>query len=107
MMPRKILLIQLFSYGDCLFATAIARQIKSDFAGCELTWAIAPFCASILNNNPYVDHVWEPGYITDKSLQTFSTNKQRLFKEAEAKGFETIFFSQIIEDNFSYYNGLV
>lgn len=107
MMPRKILLIQLFSYGDCLFATAIARQIKSDFPGCELTWAIAPFCSSILDNNPYVDIVWEPDYITDKSLHTFSTNKKRLFRDADARGFDTVFFSQIIEDNFSYYNGLV
>ncbi len=40
----------------------IARQIKQDYPGCHLTWAIASFCKAILNNNPYVDTVWEiPG----------------------------------------------
>ncbi|MEO7049339.1 MAG: hypothetical protein ABI091_28810, partial [Ferruginibacter sp.] len=58
--PQKnILLVQLFSNGDCLYATAIARQIKNDFPGCKLSWAIASFCKNIIAHNPYVDEVLE------------------------------------------------
>ena len=55
---KKILLGQLLANGDCLYATAIARQIKVDYPGCHLTWAISSLCASILDGNPHVDKVW-------------------------------------------------
>ena len=29
----KILLVQLYSNGDCLYATTVAQQIKKDFPG--------------------------------------------------------------------------
>ena len=34
----KILLVQLFSNGDCLYATSVARQIKKDFPGHATSW---------------------------------------------------------------------
>jgi ADP-heptose:LPS heptosyltransferase len=46
--PQKIVLVQLFSNGDCLYATAVARQIKADYPGCHLTWAIADFVNPLL-----------------------------------------------------------
>jgi ADP-heptose:LPS heptosyltransferase len=106
-MKKRFLIIHLFSNGDCLYATAIARQLKRDFPGCHITWAIAPFCASILNNNPYVDEIWPVSYIKDRTIETFRANRKRLFDEAEQKGFDKIFFTQILEENFSFYNGLV
>ena len=60
--PKKILLVQLFSNGDCLFATAVARQVKTDFPNCNLTWAIAAFCKNIIALNPYVDMFIIMGY---------------------------------------------
>ena len=54
---KKILLLQLYSNGDCLYATAVARQIKTDHPGCRLTWVIADFCKDIIAGNPYVDEV--------------------------------------------------
>ena len=107
MKKEKFLIIQLYSNGDCLYATTIARQLKNDYPGCSVTWAIAPFCSSILRNNPYVDEIWNVSYITDRTLETFRTNRQRLIKEAKEKAFDEIFFTQIIEENFSFYNGLV
>ena len=56
---KRILLGQLGMYGDCLYATAIARQIKQDNPGCYLIWGIGSHYASILKNNPFVDQVWE------------------------------------------------
>lgn len=107
MPTKKFLIIQLYSNGDCLFATVFARQLKADFPDCTVTWAVAPFCSSILANNPYVDTVWEIDYITDRSIDTFRNNRKRLFSEAGSKGFDMIFFTQIIEENFVYYDGLV
>lgn len=106
-MKERFLIIQLYSNGDCLYATAIARQLKNDFPDCNVTWAIAPFCAAILRNNPYVDEVWSIDYITDRTIETFRANRQRLFDETNEKGFDQIFFTQIIDENFSFYNGLV
>jgi hypothetical protein len=56
--PKRILLGQLNSNGDCLYATTIAKQIKKDFPGCHLTWAIGSMCRSIIDGNPDVDEVW-------------------------------------------------
>src|SRR5437870_12423549 len=53
----RVALVQLASYGDCLFATLVARQIKRDHPGCHLTWVIGDKCASILDGNPHVDAV--------------------------------------------------
>lgn len=106
-MRKRFLIIQLFSNGDCLYATAIARQLKNDFLECHITWAIAPFSASILKNNPYVDEVWPVSSITDRTIETFRSNRKRLFEEARQRGFDNIFFTQIIEENFAFYDGLV
>ena len=51
---KKILLVQLYSNGDCLYATAVARQIKQDFPGCHLTWVIAGVYKNIIAQNPYL-----------------------------------------------------
>ena len=53
----RVALVQLAAYGDCLFATLVARQIKRDHPGCHLTWVIGDKCASILDGNPHVDAV--------------------------------------------------
>jgi|WetSurMetagenome_2_1015567.scaffolds.fasta_scaffold78802_2 hypothetical protein len=55
---KKILIGQLGVYGDCLYATTIAHQIKQDNPNCELTWAIGSNYADILVGNPDVDQVW-------------------------------------------------
>ena len=59
MTTLKILLVQLFSNGDCLYATAVAKQIKKDYADCSLTWAISSGCKDIIAGNPFVDEVLE------------------------------------------------
>ncbi len=56
---RRVLLGQLVANGDCLFATTVARQIKTDDPNCHLTWAISSRCRQVLRNNPHVDEVWE------------------------------------------------
>lgn len=53
---KRILLGQLGSYGDCLYATTVARQIKQDFPGSTLTWAVGSMYADVLDQNPHDDY---------------------------------------------------
>jgi len=63
----KILLAQLNSNGDCLYATVIAKQIKEvDYPECHLTWAVNSYCRQSVLFNPYVDEIWE--IATNKSI---------------------------------------
>lgn len=105
---KRILLGQLQGNGDCLYATAIARQIKTDYPGCHLTWAISSLCASILDGNPHVDKVW----IVRINNYTETGNAWEKFeKEAldrQKKGeFDEVFLTQIRPGNPQNFDGTV
>ena len=104
----KILLVHLFSNGDCLYATAVARQIKQDYPGCHLTWAIATSCRSIIENNPYVDAVWSVEYVTKAdSLRIQRTIKNEALQKRADGEFDEVFFTQLIDDNIANYDGTI
>lgn len=54
---KQIVMVHLGVYGDALYATTIAQQIKKDNPGCNLTWVIGRRYRDILNLNPHVDNV--------------------------------------------------
>lgn len=103
---KRLLLGQLAANGDCLYATTIARQIKTDYPGCHLTWAIGPGYRSILEGNPDVDEVWEVPYYT--SPGDFD-QWQRFEIEAKARkkrgDFDEIFLTQISLNTFHLWAG--
>lgn len=105
---KRILLGQLASRGDCLYATAVARQIKADYPGCHLTWAIGSMCRAILDGNPHVDAVWEVpltkhSEVADAWWKFFAEATARL-----AKGeFDEAFYTQIFPANYRNYDGTV
>lgn len=105
---KKILLGQLAARGDCLYATALARQIKYDYPGCHLTWAIGSMCKNILDNNPYVDRVWEIP-VRDHSEVVPAWIKF----EAEARAlkkacvFDELFLTQLHPNNYQNFDGTV
>ena len=106
-MNKKILIVQLGSYGDCLMATALARQLKKDHPDCVLTWAISYKYKSIIENNQYIDSIWEIRHAANENIfgKTWLDTK----REAEAKKqrgeFDEIFYSQIVPDNLSRFDG--
>jgi ADP-heptose:LPS heptosyltransferase len=105
---KRILLGQLASYGDCLFATAIARQIKSDYPGCKLTWAVGSAYRSILNGNPYVDEVWEiPMKGLEDLYEAWYLLEREAFKSKDQGEFDEIFLTQICPNNFHKFDGTV
>ena len=108
MTPKRILLVHLVANGDCLMATTIARQIKYDYPGCHLTWAISYKCRQVIDNNPDVDAVWEVVFAPNESPLGWDV-WNRVKCEAEAKKaageFDLLFFTQVFPDNKCRFDG--
>lgn len=107
-LPKNILLGQLTSNGDCLFATTVARQIKTDYPECHLTWAIGSMCRSIIDGNPYVDEVWEIPLTRNEDVAAVWTRFESEARERKRRGdFDEIFLTQIAPANLQNYDGTI
>lgn len=104
---KKILLVQLFSNGDCLYATAIARQIKKDYPNCELTWAIASFCKDIINLNPFVDKVRIVDNVSKNDISAFRNFKKKVKAEKKNGLWDEVFITTNMDDNQALYDGTI
>ncbi|MBC7652220.1 MAG: hypothetical protein H7101_10770 [Deinococcales bacterium] len=105
-MPNQnILLVHLYSNGDSLYATAVARQIKHDYPNCKLTWAIASFCKDIIANNPYVDAILEVNDVAKLDIKAYRKFKKRILKEEKNGQWDVVFFTNLIDDNQANYDG--
>ena len=104
----NILLGQLGSNGDCLYATTIARQIKHDFPGCHLTWAISSLCKSVIENNPDVDEIWEIEVATWGDLNdAWFAFEAETARELARGRYDHVFLTQICPNRFGNYDGTV
>lgn len=104
-MSKKFLIGQLACYGDCLYATTIAKQIKVDYPDSHITWAIGSRYKSVLELNPHVDKIWEIE-ITDGDY--YNKGWKRFESESESRKangeFDEIIYSQIYPKNaFEFY----
>ena len=106
---KRILLVHLVSLGDCLYATAVARQIKQDYPGCHLTWAISNRCSQVVQNNPYVDEIWEvfTEKMSDAWGKAWEETKKKAIEKKEMGLYDYVFFTQIYPDNFYNYDGTI
>ena len=104
---RRILLVQLYSNGDCLYATAVARQIKQDFPDCHLTWMIAKFCKDIIAENPYVDEVLVTDEVPKNDVIAFRKLKHQVSKEKEEGKWDEVFVTHNMDDNQAFYDGTI
>lgn len=109
-LPNRILLGHLISNGDCLYATAIAQQIKHDFPGSHLTWAVSSFCRKIIEENPFVDEVWEIPFTTwsyELLPASWAFFEGEALKRYEEGVYDFIFFTQIYPGNPHHFEGTV
>jgi ADP-heptose:LPS heptosyltransferase len=104
---QNILLVQLFSNGDCLYATAVARQIKTDYPGCKLTWAIAPFCKNIILDNPYIDEVMVVENVDKKNSWDVYKKVKALLKLKGSKFNEVFATQDYIGDAHANFDGYI
>jgi hypothetical protein len=101
----RILLIQLFSNGDCLYATTVARQIKHDYPDCVLIWLVAESCQNILRLNPYVDEVKTVAGINYQNWELkWEGFKRELTEIKKQLAIDRSYFTQIIDSNFANYD---
>ena len=105
MPSQNILLVHLYSNGDSLYATAVARQIKQDYPNCILTWAIASFCKDIITNNPFVDDVLEVADVVKLDIVAYRKFKKRILQEKINGKWDDVFFTNLIDDNQANYDG--
>jgi hypothetical protein len=105
----RVALVQLAEYGDCLFATLVARQIKRDHPGCHLTWVIGDKCASILDGNPHVDSVHKIVLSSRNEAYSSGWEKAKTWVADQVRmgNLEKVYSTQILPDNVRYWDGLV
>lgn len=107
MAVKKIILAQLYSNGDCLYATTVARQIKNDFPGCHLTWAIASFCKSIILNNPFVDETLIVDSVAKNDVAAFRRFKKEIYSQQKEGFYDEVFIVHNTDTNHAYYDGSI
>jgi hypothetical protein len=105
--PKNILLVQLYSNGDCLYATTVARQIKEDFPNSRLTWAISPSCKSIIDNNPHVDEKLIITEVRKDDVAAFRKLRKRFFQEKKEGLWDEVFVTMNLDNNLAFYDGTV
>jgi tetratricopeptide (TPR) repeat protein len=108
--PNRILLGHLISNGDCLYATAIARQIKHDFPGCHLTWAVSSLCRQIIEENPYIDEIWEiplARWSFELLQPCWSSFADEALRRYDQGLYDFVFFTQIYPGNPHHFEGTV
>ena len=104
----RILLGQLGANGDCLCATAIARQIKHDFPGCRLTWAVGSRYRAVLEENPFIDEIWEyPLASLSELADAWEEFAREARRRKRAGDFDEIFLTQVPPDNYRNFDGTV
>lgn len=103
---KRFLIGQLGSYGDCLYATTIARQIKTDYPGCHITWAIGSLYRSILDGNPFVDEIWEiPISATIEIITRWQKFEDEAIQRKNRGDFDEIFLTQVFPNNLKNFDG--
>jgi len=97
----------LVSNGDCLMATVLAKQIKKDFPGCHLTWAISNLCRQVIENNPDIDAIWEVQVSSKMAAlkEDWFSFRQLALARKRAGEFDEVFFTQIYPSNVYHYDG--
>lgn len=106
MPPKKILLVHLFSNGDCLYATVIARQIKEiDYPGCHITWAVARSAKQVIEENPYIDTIELVDVANSLIYPAWEKMKEGYESRKRAGEFDEIFYTQIIGENALRFDG--
>lgn len=103
----KIALLQLYSNGDCLFATVVARQIKTDFPGSHLTWYIAKQCKGMIVNNPDIDEIVEIDLKDKNGIQVWKEMNTLLLEKKRMGVYDEYFSSQLVADNERNYTGSI
>lgn len=105
---KRFLIGQLASFGDCLYATTVAKQIKSDYPDCHITWAVASKYKSILELNPHVDEIWEIPLVNNDYYNTGWIKFEQEAQKKKINGvYDEIVFTQLAMQHWQKYDGTI
>ena len=105
---KRILLGQLNSNGDCVYATILARQLRHDNPDAHITWAIATQCAKLVENNPHIDDVWQvPVRSWDEQDMMWRVFEREAVRRYLRHEFDAILLSQVSPNNVQNFDGTV
>ncbi len=107
MQQLKILLVQLYSNGDCLYATAVARQIKQDYPGSHLTWAIADFCKQIIDGNPYVDKAMIVDSVAKNDVIGYRRFRKLVYAQKRRGEWDKVVITNLLDNRQANYDGCI
>lgn len=77
--PLKILIIRFSSIGDIVLTTPVVRCLKQQVPGVELHYIVKKKFGSVLEHNPYIDH-----------LHLFDGNLRELLKQFKEERFDYV-----------------
>ena len=104
---QNIAFLQLFANGDCLYGTAVAKQIKKDYPGCKLTWIIDEFCKNIIAGNPFIDKIIVTADVKKNDIVAYRSLKKRIYKEKSEGKWDEVFVATHMDTNLALYDGTV
>jgi hypothetical protein len=97
---RRVLIGQIACFGDCLYATTIARQIKHDTPDAHVTWAVAAKYRSILDHNPDIDEIWElPIHTRDIRREDWDAFQSEAERRRRRGRYTEVYYTQIIDQH--------
>jgi hypothetical protein len=106
-MTDRILLGQLGANGDCLYATILARQLRHDYPGASITWAVSDRSSGLLVNNPDIDEIWEIPVDRDSMRMVWGVFEREAHRLYSRREFDCVVLSQIWPNNLQNYDGTV
>jgi len=96
---------QLERFGDCLFVTTVAKQIKKDFPGSHITWAVRPSYKSILELNPFVDEIWE--FNEGSREEGWLDFENEALRRQSSGIYDELILTQMIGKNWARFDGTI
>ena len=97
----RVLFVRLSSFGDVVFALPAAKALRTALPGADLTWAIEPPLAPLLEGAAYVDEVirvdsrgWRRAWRAVKTRQEISDFLRRGRGDGEGTAFDLVVDAQ-------------
>nr|WP_321257554.1 glycosyltransferase family 9 protein [uncultured Pseudodesulfovibrio sp.] len=84
--PKRILACQLRQIGDVVLATPSIRLLKERFPNAKLDVLTEKKCASVLENNPHIDHIWT----IDKKALSNPLTALKYYRKVGKSGYDLI-----------------
>ncbi len=103
----KILIVLLFSNGDCLLSEPVLSNIKKKYPNAHITWNVASFSKNFLLNNPNIDSLIEVNEVAKYDIVSYRKYKLKIEHQIKNKLWDKVYFLQLTDTNQANYDGCI